>query len=490
MRRFLLSSALALTCGLPASAQSMASDFAAEVRGISSARHDRYSVNPAGEELLQLIGQSVSADHASTWGRWMGNEYLDYDEYYASAIRNLDEWASALRFGEVDIATAEAVLPPAMERLRAMDARMERQIAEAYSHVRVRAFHFGTAVRLGSTGPNCVAYHRHMEQAARAWARAYASLPSELQYAEPIPPVAGYADAETALREVLPTEPVSLSDYGQRLEVMHLLLEQRGVTPDDPLLQALQMLATHAEGQAHADQAAVLLEELAEAGEGRVDRALDAQIALLERAATILPDMVASLAAQDRPLTAEDIRPLYDFAVRAEQLRADTQNPIALPSNLLRNLSGLRAAMSGLQIAEGDADARQYVSVVQDIAQAATGQVPVTAAFALPSGIVAGHLDWQVEGLNAISNTMDAVAEAIRSGDPQAFQRAIALSEDVRRTIHPGRIAQHWLRGAASGWASNLPFGRALLGELAEALGPMEDEEPEGDSEGASGHCY
>lgn len=489
MRHLFATSAIAMLAALPVSAQNIAADFAAEVRATASERHDRYSVYPASAEMVQLIGRAVGDDHASVWGGWMGNAYIEYDEFYTSAMRNLDAWNSAIHRGDVDPETAEAILVPAMDRFRDLDDRVVYQVSEAYFFVRVRASHFAAAIALDHSEDHCGEYERLMQQAAQAWQHAYAALPSELQYAVPIPPLEGYGDAEEAVRAALPAADAPLSDYPDRLAVMALLLERYGIASDDPTLLAFDALATHAGSQRFADQAVVLLQRQAEAGEGHMHHAAQAQVALLERAATVLPDVVASLASLDRPLTAEDIRPLYDFAVRAEQLQADADNPISMPSNLARSLAGLRGTISALEIAEGDANAHQYVSVVTDFSTAASSQVPVTAAFAVPAGVFGGHLNWQVEGMGSISDTLGALSVAIRTGNPNDLQRALDLSQQVRSTLHPGRIAHHWVHGAASGLASNVPFGRAILGELLETLGPMEEQDPEGDTDDASALC-
>lgn len=122
--------------------------------------------------------------------------------------------------------------------------------------------------------------------------------------------------------------------------------------------------------------------------DSQAQRRADTAVTLLERqvaarwsnimAAAVVPGVVASFQAENRPLTEAEIRPLYDLAVRADQVRGDAANPFSHASGFTRTLAGLRGAISGLQIAEGDRDAHQYLTVIQDAAQAASrGPTPV-----------------------------------------------------------------------------------------------------------------
>ncbi len=478
MRRFLLSSALALVSILPARAQNVAVTFEAEVRELSNARYARYAVNGAAEEVAELISDIVGEGYARNWGGWLGTQFTYYDDFYGTALHALGRWNQALIWDEVDPSTATIVLSGAMDRLRSMDAELEVRIAQAYGFVIERAYHTAEAARIGNTPLTCVAYHFHLNAANEAWNQAFETLPREMRYASVIPPVGGFTTTEQDARSLLPAAGATLGDVADSLNAMRLLLVNHGFPMDDPLLLTFQLLADQSRAQRHADAAFALLDRHANGEEGGLERVYQAQMELLDRAAAVLPAMVAALLELERPLTAEDIRPLYDIAVRADQLLNDIENPFSEASNFTRTLAGLRAGVAAMQIADGDTNAHQYLTVIQDLSQVVSRGPTPFSPIAIPAGATGGLINWQAEGLNAISATMDAVAHAIRTGDPRDLQRAIELSENVRQVIHPGRVAEHFVHGAAGGFAGGLPFGRALFGELVDTLAPMVDHLP------------
>lgn len=470
MKQLLIFAIIAFTAG-PVEAQTPLQDLRADVQAMKARQTQTFGFDGAEATMQSRIGGfALGPGVVGSWAQWMAVEFSKVDDVFDQADQAIAAWEASIGRGDVDVVQARAALTMPLQRV----ARAETRIRDGFSTFaaqHVGRAHWTARARTLNAYSQCAEYRSALEATEKYTDAAYAALPVDLRSAAlvPLPGAPAQVDLHSAARASLTGGNGTWSQHAHGYRAFDQSLETAGVSPVDPLRVALALAAFQSEAVVNSPGLSVH-RALAASEALQPDLLREAEIQTLNQIGSVLPAYLSSRAANG-PLTPADVRQVSDFAQRLVQVYEDLNDPLGAPSRLLRSLTGLRAAASILEQAETGPNARAMSQTVRDINMALSPITPYTAAFAAPQGIVAAQAGAMAEALHGGANTLSALSDYIATGDRRFLEAAFAHARQMEQTMHPLRILNRVIEGAADGVLSNIPGLRAVLGEvLAAAL--------------------
>lgn len=445
----------------------------AEVTADYESLNRLYDYDPAPATLdaaFQAGGVGWARRYAGPWGGWI---FVDWDRarrFHRANLRALTDWRRAIAAGRVRAEPALSILAAGMEGHRAVHDALTVWFRDDVENSVERARWLDRMQAAGCCGDAYEAYKRLADQAfADSISGDYLAI-GNLRVFPPVP------QGDEAVQDMRALAMDSLARrYGtvgtdraraRRIAVEAALLARAfpGEAERAGAADLLELLATF---ESFSQRPVAALLERAKDAEPEIREAVlaDAQERLLERVGVVAP-LAAASAVAGREAEDDGRHPLVAFADGARvlaRLAQDVTDPMGVSSGPLRAASGLTAAAQLVAAAGGDRpDAREIVATLNNAATALSRDVPLTAAFAAPSGAVGAHLDNVASAFADATAAMDGVAAAI-GGDPGGLDRARAAAERLDRTLSPKTLVASMAAGAARAIAENVPFGTELL---------------------------
>ncbi|MBF9045210.1 hypothetical protein HKCCE4037_17845 [Rhodobacterales bacterium HKCCE4037] len=431
-----------------------------------------YDHGNSDETLAAAFERHGSSDYyLDAWSGWIFVDFSNSRGWYSASDRNLRSWNYAVDRGDITQAEALAVLEPAMDRalqiIELHDAALAR-LTDAYGQ---RGALLDQAFAVGC----CNATYYHFQEAAAA-AMARGTLPDAFfRMVTPIPEYgAELAQPSEAADEILRRLAERDADdtplWRDRNALSSFLIDLRaaGVPEEDPLYLTLAQAAERARlADLAPEQLLAEALELAEDSDVRSLLLAEAEGALEEQAAQMLYELAYHATASDE-VDHDSLARAAELAIGLEFLRRRAEDPtsIAPPGTGVRLYHAARAGLELIEATGEAPEAHEWRRLTNDLARATQGEgVPVTAAFALPAGAVAGQVQVASDGFHTAAEALNGVADAI-GGDPDGLNRALAAAERLQEQLNPSNFIRSMVSGAAEGFVSIVPGGREILGAI------------------------
>lgn len=444
----------------------------AKARGAHDARLSYRYAPGTLETAFDAHGVVWAKRYTVSWGQ--NGLYLawgDAKSFHNRAERTLRDWDNAVRSGKYDAALVAPLLTEGMRAFRIVDRDMHGWFDEYISEKAESAKLLDLARAASLAGDHDLArYYRELAKHTHD----DATRPSfreigEIVVIPPVPPEGGgltspriwAVDRANRLAQKA-IESRSTADLRRALNEAQRVLRTYPGPQSKELATVLQILD---ERVSYAERPITdLLDQADKMEPGPLRNALlsEAQDRLMDRMGHLAPIIAAGAETEeDRRAAVSD---MLELAKRITMLRDDLDNPISLPSGLLRSINGVKAAADLLDLANSDDPrAKEILDVINDAAGTSPSPVSPTAPFAAPAGAAAAQLGRTRKAWDHASEALQGVREAI-GGDPNGLAQARAAAQRLKDALDPRAFVKDMTDGFIDGIVSNLPFARSLIG--------------------------
>ena len=446
-----------------------------EVAAREAALGARFGPNTVEQTLIAAFDRGsvgwASGQYASSWSGWIYLDWDSVDDFYWTADQTLRAWAANWPQTGLEEAEVQALLDTGMAAFRRMDSEITH-VFDLRLELTVQSGRIADRARAASLANqrDLYDYYRALGETVYAnWPYRPIRSYGDVHVFPPFPaegqPVTDMSAWAVARAEEFAQAAIASGDLN---DARRAIQEGRAALAyyQGPDADEIRSILTYMEDRVRYGQQPldVVFDQLRDLPDGPLRDALlnEAQDGIMDRMGHLISLMGAGAQTEEeRRVTLTDA---LGLAQQLVMLRDDLNDPISMPSGALRAVNGLRTFTALMDIArDGDADAQQVVSMVNDLAGTSGTIVSPTAPFAIPAAMVSAELQQVKEAWGHGSDAMAGVRDAI-AGDPSGVARAEAAGRRLQAALDPRTIGRAMSVEGLKASVANIPIVRSIVG--------------------------